>query len=142
MTDDRWFRMCRDAEPYLDTDFSIDCFYFDDEGGTVSVQAESYGPGCDVRCWTVDELMDMYSWKHELELYNDPKYIKEKEPIIYVIGVMEQFNGQSWRDVWLQLVMWDKFGMTWDDGLSKWRTEADIHDEIMSRDDEASRWTT
>jgi hypothetical protein len=112
MTDnDRWFRKVIDADSYLHFERCEHSHYFiDGKSGNTYVEP------------TVDEMIAMYSWKFTSD--NIFEYVKMR---MYFDGYMitnmndgKYFTGQSWCDCWLQLVMWDKFGMTWNDDESRW----------------------
>ncbi len=75
--------------------------------------------------WTVDELMEMYSWKYEVSL--EKSY--GEFPKITEVGwesTFGCFSGDTFRDCWLQLVMWDKHGMTWNDEQGKWLKDGEL----------------
>ena len=124
--DDRWFRMCLDAFKHL--------FEYDENGvGTVSLRPlgdGTYAP--EPKEWTVDELMGMYSGLYlpMIGLHDG----SGKVPLMLMLIDSRGYDmlgfhtwtermifwGDTPRDVWLQLVMWDRHGMTWDDKASRW----------------------
>ena len=118
MTDnDRWFRMCQDSENYLDAEA--------ERVGYILIDLVEYS----YWNWSSDELQGMFSrnhstykisvWKQEMGFtmnITEPIYdakVQNPDGSITILGFNE-------RSLWFQLVMWDKFQMTWDDKSNKW----------------------
>jgi hypothetical protein len=117
MTDDRWTRMCRDAFGHLATP---------DEYGITYVNVGKSGSFI-IHDWTVDELMSMYiqymrekGLGIEVQQYSDYDDYDFSLIAIYPDDAVPFTSDYSWKDCWLQLVMWDKHKMTWNDEQSKW----------------------
>lgn len=94
---DRWFRMCQDVWGRLHG----------------SNEKQTQDGKTFTQSWNAAEIMEMYSWKEEILM----RKVKEGFTIFYQDKF---FNGITQRDVWLQLVMWDRHGMTWNDAQSRW----------------------
>jgi len=117
--------MCRDAHNYIDgySEHPVDVGW-----------GEDYVPD-----WTVDEMMDEYSWvkkwKNEkrpasIEFYNDIDSgdWRLREHIMFNVNggiLLKEYHGESRKDCALQLVMWDRHKMTWDDEQSKWTKDGE-----------------
>lgn len=114
---DRWFRMCKDAMQYLGQSvFHMDTFL---ETHVIhhNCRCNSIAGMC-VSSWTVDELMGLYSWIKPIEAYKPPNQF-----LIHQMMDGRFIYGESFNDCWLQLVMWDKFQMVWNDKESRWCKE-------------------
>ena len=110
MNDDRWFRMCQ----WIHSNIGLKKFYGLDYIDPCTVQL--------IHNLSVDEMMGMYSWNNDIVFERDGNNYTLRATSFYH-GEMEEshnYYGASWRDVWLQLVMWDRHGMEWKVDVSKW----------------------
>jgi hypothetical protein len=120
---DRWFRMCIEASKYLDLSSCKKGFC----GHTTDADLFD---GVFYKEPTVDELMETYTGIYGVNrIHNADKYYillmlidTRASDNYYTYCWTERYKieGESDRDCWLQLVMWDKMSMVWDDGQSRW----------------------